>query len=460
MATTIERPPIVVVPREPAARPTAPSRRPPTVRPRPVGPRANFRLTHLDALDGLRGVAVAGVLLFHGGHLHGRLPRRRPLLRPLRVPDHARCSSPSGASTGTIASGAFWARRARRLLPALLARAGRRRRSTRVVFADPTRARTASAATRSPRSSTSPTGASIVSRPGLLGPVPRAVAARAHVEPRHRGAVLPRLAAAARRRCCGWRRGSRRAVLVRVASRSRSLASIADGVVSRPRRSTRAYLGTDTRVRGAPARRRAGGVARSGRARCARQPVADRLEVRASSASLVLLRRVGSTARAAAPLLYRGGFFAVRRSRRRRARRRAPIRRRARSARAPVGPPAALARAHQLRPLPVALAGDRGARPRSGRGRRPRPAVVQLAVSLALATGVVRAARAADPAARPRRLALAAPRAASSGWWPSPFSWGPQAARSTRRTRWGVATSTSHGWPSGSASPWRFGIPS
>ena len=35
-----------------------------------MGDRASA-LPHLDALDGARGLAVAGVLLFHGGHLLG-----------------------------------------------------------------------------------------------------------------------------------------------------------------------------------------------------------------------------------------------------------------------------------------------------------------------------------------------------------------------------------------------------
>ncbi len=30
-----------------------------------------MKIRHVPALDGLRGLAVAGVLLFHGGHLTG-----------------------------------------------------------------------------------------------------------------------------------------------------------------------------------------------------------------------------------------------------------------------------------------------------------------------------------------------------------------------------------------------------
>ena len=50
----------------------------------------------------------------------GRLPRRRHVLRPLRLPDHDACSSRSSAASSRIDLGGFWARRARRLLPALL----------------------------------------------------------------------------------------------------------------------------------------------------------------------------------------------------------------------------------------------------------------------------------------------------------------------------------------------------
>jgi peptidoglycan/LPS O-acetylase OafA/YrhL len=75
-------------------------------------------LPHVDALDGLRGVAVAGVLLFHGGHLEGGylgvdlfFVLSGFLITSLLLVE--------GRETGDIALAAFWARRARRLLPAL-----------------------------------------------------------------------------------------------------------------------------------------------------------------------------------------------------------------------------------------------------------------------------------------------------------------------------------------------------
>jgi peptidoglycan/LPS O-acetylase OafA/YrhL/lysophospholipase L1-like esterase len=77
------------------------------------------RLAHQPALDGLRGVAVIGVLLFHGGKLTGGylgvdafFVLSGFLITSLLLAEH-------GAS-GVTSLRRFWARRARRLFPALL----------------------------------------------------------------------------------------------------------------------------------------------------------------------------------------------------------------------------------------------------------------------------------------------------------------------------------------------------
>ncbi|HEY5011346.1 MAG TPA: acyltransferase, partial [Acidimicrobiia bacterium] len=75
-------------------------------------------IPHISALDGARGLAVAGVLLFHGGHLLGGylgvdffFTLSGFLITSLLLAESNR--------TGNIGLGGFWARRARRLLPAL-----------------------------------------------------------------------------------------------------------------------------------------------------------------------------------------------------------------------------------------------------------------------------------------------------------------------------------------------------
>ena len=82
--------------------------------------RPRVELTHYGALDGLRGVAVAAVLLYHGGvgwaqggflGVEVFFVLSGFLITSLLLAEWSR--------TATIRLGAFWARRARRLLPAL-----------------------------------------------------------------------------------------------------------------------------------------------------------------------------------------------------------------------------------------------------------------------------------------------------------------------------------------------------
>ncbi len=80
---------------------------------------AGTGLAHMPALDGLRGVAVAAVLAFHTGHFGGGFlgvdlffVLSGFLITALLVQERR--------ASGTIDLRRFWARRARRLLPALL----------------------------------------------------------------------------------------------------------------------------------------------------------------------------------------------------------------------------------------------------------------------------------------------------------------------------------------------------
>jgi peptidoglycan/LPS O-acetylase OafA/YrhL len=86
----------------------------------PDSPRAGPQLSYVPALDGLRALAVVGVLLFHGGiswtpggflGVDAFFVLSGFLITSLLVREWE--------STGAIALLAFWARRARRLLPAL-----------------------------------------------------------------------------------------------------------------------------------------------------------------------------------------------------------------------------------------------------------------------------------------------------------------------------------------------------
>ena len=87
---------------------------------RPHDSRPRPRLAHLAGLDGLRGLAVLGVLLFHDGRLPGGylgvdlfFVLSGFLITSNLLTEHQ--------ASGRIDLGAFWVRRARRLFPALLA---------------------------------------------------------------------------------------------------------------------------------------------------------------------------------------------------------------------------------------------------------------------------------------------------------------------------------------------------
>ena len=85
----------------------------------PVVPEPAPSIPRVLALDGLRGLAVAAVVLFHAGHLAGGylgvdvfFVLSGYLITTLLLCEHG--------SAGKVRLGAFWARRARRLLPALV----------------------------------------------------------------------------------------------------------------------------------------------------------------------------------------------------------------------------------------------------------------------------------------------------------------------------------------------------
>ena len=153
-------------------------------------------IPHVAALDGLRGLAVAGVLLFHGGHLSGGylgvdlfFVLSGFLITTLLLVE--------SSSRGRVALGSFWARRARRLLPAI---AGVLVGVALycVVFVEPGRART-DPRRRPGHRRVRRELASCLLPPGLLGTVPVSVTAATHVVAGDRGAVLPRVATGLRR---------------------------------------------------------------------------------------------------------------------------------------------------------------------------------------------------------------------------------------------------------------------
>ena len=88
--------------------------------PAPVVRADQPKIPHRPELDGLRGLAVVGVLLYHGGHLRGGYLGVDLFFVLSGYLITALLLAEVGA-TGGIELGRFWLRRARRLLPALFA---------------------------------------------------------------------------------------------------------------------------------------------------------------------------------------------------------------------------------------------------------------------------------------------------------------------------------------------------
>ena len=167
-----------------------------TVRPWRAGPRRRATTATSPRSTGCAALAVAIVVAFHLGHLQGGFlgvdlffVLSGFLITSLLVA--------GWRHDGRVRLGPFWARRARRLLPAMLIVVGAVAVYAR-WWANPLelqahpRRRAGDARLRRQL-------APARRRRRLLGHHPRAVAAAAHVEPGHRGAVLPGVAAGGRR---------------------------------------------------------------------------------------------------------------------------------------------------------------------------------------------------------------------------------------------------------------------
>ena len=295
-----------------------------------------------------------------------RLPRRRHVLRPLRLPDHDAARRPSASRHRAGSSlDAFWGRRARRLLPALFL--------LLVVVVLYGSATMSAAPARGPagRRAREPLLRRQLAlhrhRPVVLRPAHPALAAPAPLVARDRGAVLPGVAVGR-----GRRPGARAAAR---AGRS-SCVTVAGIVVSQifmvvlydEADPSRAYYGTEARAhtllvgcllalmllrrlerRRAPRRRAVSRRSASSRSRsccsCSRRrPRARGCSTAATSSFAVLVAVV--IAAAVQPL----GVLR----------------------RVPRAPPAPVRRADLLRPLPLALAGDRVHDPGADGARGPR----------------------------------------------------------------------------------------
>ena len=151
-------------------------------------------LTYMPALDGIRAVSILGIMANHGGFALGRRRGhlRQCVLRPQRLPHHDAAHEGVDPVRARIRLRAFWARRARRLLPALFVLLGGI--GLYAVFFAPT----------GPSGSLRGDGLSTLvllqqlapdpHRPELLRPGVGAIPSAPHLDTGHRGAVLPGVA--------------------------------------------------------------------------------------------------------------------------------------------------------------------------------------------------------------------------------------------------------------------------